>query len=143
LKQRTFCFRFARGYVKREAELLQKLLCEEFWDRGDVRAGALVPLERGLIRAIEDKERVDGEGEETQEAVIEGSESRVRPAFAGLDLEEPDRGVDGNAEWTSCFFEFLNRKLRQGNAFAWANLFVNSTWILDRIDWRSVFPAYP
>ena len=50
----------------RVSKLLQQLLCEKFGDGGDVRSGALVALERGLVGAVKYEDRVNREGDEAQ-----------------------------------------------------------------------------
>ena len=60
-----------------ESKLLQQLLGEKLGDGGDIRSGAFVALERGLVRAIEDEDGVDGEGDQAQEAVVECSKGRI------------------------------------------------------------------
>jgi hypothetical protein len=68
----------------RISKLLQELLREELGDGGDVRTGALVALEGRPIRAIEDEDWVDSERDEAEEAIVEGSQRRIGPAYSLL-----------------------------------------------------------
>lgn len=109
-----------------KSELLQQLFCQELWDRGDSHsrpADFFIALEERLVRAIEDEQRVDVQGEEAQEAVVKGSEGRVGAAFSGLDLEEPDADVDGEAEGPVASAVVFSAQLCEGNALAGADVF--------------------
>jgi hypothetical protein len=125
----------------RIAKLLQELLRKEFGDGGDVRTGALVALEGRLIRAIEDEDWVDGERDEAEEAIVEGSQRRIRAAysllallrhrmhyesstFTSLYLEEPYGCVYSNAQRAAALFELLDGESGQGHARSGADLFV-------------------
>lgn len=98
--------------VVRQAKVLQKLFSEELGDRGDLDIGATtnatVPLERRFVRSVEDEERVDVEGNQAEEAVVEGAQRGIGATFAGLDLEEPDGDVDSKAKGTAVLFEVLD-----------------------------------
>jgi hypothetical protein len=86
--------------MPRESKVFQQLLCEEFRHACHSHARPsdfLIPLESGLVRAIEHKERVYVVREKSKEAVVECAKRRIRAALASLDLEEPDGDVDSEA----------------------------------------------
>ena len=49
--------------------------------------------------------------------------------FTCLYLEEPDRCVDGNAQWSTGLFEFLHSEFGEGYALSGANLLVDTACI--------------
>jgi hypothetical protein len=49
----------------RISKLFQQLLCEEFGDRGNIRSGALVSLERWFVRSVKDEDGVDRERDQS------------------------------------------------------------------------------
>lgn len=87
--------------MHRKSELLQQLFGEKFGDRCDLDMAApdtLVAFEQRLVRSIEYEERVDVEAEESQQAVVEGSQRRIRPALSSLNLKEPYANINSNAQ---------------------------------------------
>lgn len=125
------------------SKLLQQLLCEEFGDGCDVWTGALIALERWFVWAIEDEDGMNGKGDETEEAVVKGSQSRVRATwlvletqycaqqlyihtFASLYLKKPYRCIYSNAQRTTGVFKLLERKFRECYALARADFLVYS-----------------
>lgn len=55
------------------SELLQQLLGEKLWDGSNIRTSTLIALEGRLVRSIKDKDGVDSERDQAQEAVVKGS----------------------------------------------------------------------
>jgi hypothetical protein len=72
---------------------------------------------------------MDSEGDEAQEAVVEGAQCGIRAAFAGLYLEEPDGDVDGDAQRPARLFELGNGELRQGDALPGPDLLVDAATV--------------
>lgn len=88
-----------------------------------------VALERGALRAVEDEEGVDVEREELDEAVKERAQRGVATAFAGLDLEGPDGGVDCEAEAPLVLVVMLEGVAEEGDAFGLAELGEEAGWV--------------
>lgn len=88
---------------------------------------------------------MDGEGDQAQEAVVEGAQGRIRATcrmlllcvlcicqiqtFASLYLEEPYRCINSNAQRSARLLELLDSELGEGDALAGANLFVDTARI--------------
>lgn len=86
-----------------KAKLLEQLFGKEFGNARDLdmrTPDSFVALERRLVWSIEYEQWVNVEGEETQEAVIECSQCRIRATFSRLNLEKPDADVDCESERT-------------------------------------------
>jgi hypothetical protein len=132
----------------RVSKLLQELFRKEFGDRGDIGTGALVALEWWFVRAVENEDGVDGEGDQTKEAIVEGSQRRIcaawsllafdkikivqafqYPTFTRLYLEEPYRCINSDAQRSAGLFELLDGEFRESYALPGADLFVNTTQI--------------
>jgi hypothetical protein len=77
LQKRAFCFGLSRRKMYGISKLLQQLLSQEFGNRCNVRAGALIALERRFIGPVKYEDGVDGEGDEAEEAVIEGAQRGI------------------------------------------------------------------
>lgn len=73
-------------------------------------------FEGRALWAIEDKERRDIVGEETDETIVEGSEGGVVATLAGVNLEGPDGGVDGDAETAAGMLMVLEGVSGEGDA---------------------------
>lgn len=80
LQQRAFCLSFARRKVYRISKLLEQLFGEELGYRSNIRACALIALERRFVWPIKYKDGVYSERNQAQEAVVEGSQRRVGAA---------------------------------------------------------------
>lgn len=117
--------------MPRKPKLFQQLLRQELRHAGDSDSRAadfLVPFEERFVRAVEDEEGVDVQGEEAQQAVVEGSQGWVGAAFAGLDLEEPDADVDCEAEGAGMCGVVLGAEFGEGDALAGADVFEDAAW---------------
>jgi hypothetical protein len=66
--------------MDRISKLLQKLFCKKFGDGSNVGPSAFVALEWRLVWSIEYKDWVDGQGDQSEETVIKGAQSRIRAA---------------------------------------------------------------
>lgn len=82
------------------------------------------------MRAIEDEERLDGEGEQAQKAIIEGSERWVFAALTRLDLKLPDRYINCKAEWFARLLNVFHGQFREGDSFAGAELLIDAVKLL-------------
>ena len=115
--------------MQRKTEVFEKLFGQKLGHTGYAHIGTpdlLVSFPGGLVRAIKDKQRVDVEGEEAQEAIVERSQSRIRAALAGLDLEEPDADVDCKTEGTGMLDVVFGGEFAHGDALTRADLFINA-----------------
>lgn len=81
--------------------------------RGDTipPARPLVPLEDGLVWAVEDEYWLYRRSQESHESVEEGSDGGVGSPPCGLVLELPDGKIDGEAERAAVVSETLGREL--------------------------------
>lgn len=89
----------------------------------------LVSLERGALRAVENEEGVDVVRQELDEAVKERAQRGVATAFAGLDLEGPDGGVDCEAEASLVLVLVLEGVAEEGDAFGLTELGEEAGWV--------------
>jgi hypothetical protein len=129
LEESTLGLGFTRGIMERETEVFEKLLGQELGDARHSHVGAsdlLVSFPGGLVRAIEDKQRVDVEGQQAQEAIIESSQSRIGATLAGLDLKEPDTDVDGEAKGTRMVDVVFGGEFAYSDALTGADFFINA-----------------
>jgi hypothetical protein len=69
---------------------------------------------------------MDVETEQAKEAVVKGSQGWVGPAFAGLDLEEPDADVDRKAKRTKMLGVVVGTEFGERYALARTNVFGDS-----------------
>jgi hypothetical protein len=121
--------------MERETKVFEELFGQKLGHTRYPHIGAsdlLVPFPGGLVRAIEDEERVDVEREEAQEAIVEGSQSRVCATLAGLDLEQPDADVDGEAEGAGVLDVVFGGEFADGDALTGADLFINAACCVSR-----------
>lgn len=133
LEQSTFGFGLTRRIVERETEVFEKLLGKEF---GHARhphvrtADLLVSFPGGLVRTIKDEQRVYVERQKAQEAIVEGSQGRIRATLAGLDLEKPDADIDCETEGTGVLDVVFGGEFAYSNALTGADLFINAAYCL-------------
>ena len=64
----------------RISKLLQQLLGKKFGDRCDIRSSAFVALEGRFVGSVEYEDGMNGECDQTKEAVVEGAQSRIGAA---------------------------------------------------------------
>ena len=75
---------------------------------------------------------MDVEGEKAQEAIVEGSQSRIGATLAGLDLKEPDADIDCEAEGTGVLDVLFGGELAYGNALTRTDLFINAALLCEQ-----------
>lgn len=68
----------------------------------------MAPLDRWFIRTIEDEKGLYRQCEESEEAVVEGTESRVLSFLTGLYLELPYGYVNSDAKRATSLLEVLD-----------------------------------